>query len=172
MDENGRGRGFRDILLWLLVLVVPLLLMVLILPSSLTGSDSDLPISQVAAAVQRGTVRGLTIQGDTVIVQFADGTIARSRKESGVSLVDTLRAEGVTPQQLAGVTVAVAAPSFWSSLGSFIWVVPLIIILGVILLMSRQTPVQSGGDQTLAFSRAGLGRSWPIVRGSASMMRQ
>ncbi|HLG50702.1 MAG TPA: ATP-dependent zinc metalloprotease FtsH [Chloroflexota bacterium] len=154
MDENGRGRGFRDILLWLLVLVVPLLLMVLILPSSLTGSDSDLPISQVAAAVQRGTVRGLTIQGDTVIVQFADGTIARSRKESGVSLVDTLRAEGVTPQQLAGVTVAVAAPSFWSSLGSFIWVVPLIIILGVILLMSRQTPVQSGGDQTLAFLKS------------------
>jgi cell division protease FtsH len=154
MDENGRGRGFRDILLWLLVLVVPLLLMVLILPSSLTGSDSDLPISQVAAAVQRGTVRGLTIQGDTVIVQFTDGTIARSRKESGVSLVDTLRAEGVTPQQLAGVTVAVAAPSFWSSLGSFIWVVPLIIILGVILLMSRQTPVQSGGDQTLAFLKS------------------
>ncbi|MBX6772050.1 MAG: ATP-dependent zinc metalloprotease FtsH [Chloroflexi bacterium] len=154
MDENGRGRGFRDILLWLLVLVVPLLLMVLILPSSLTGSDSDLPISQVAAAVQRGTVRGLTVQGDTVIVQFTDGTVARSRKESGVSLVDTLRAEGVTPQQLAGVTVAVAAPSFWSSLGSFIWVVPLIIILGVILLMSRQTPVQSGGDQTLAFLKS------------------
>ncbi|HVC33837.1 MAG TPA: ATP-dependent zinc metalloprotease FtsH [Chloroflexota bacterium] len=154
MDENGKGRGLRDILVWVLLLGVPLLLVIFMLPQSLPSGNPQLPISQVALDVQRGDVRSLTVQGDTVLVQFVDGTAAQTQIETGATLLDTLRAEGVTAAQLADVSVQVASQPFWASLGALIWLLPIVLIVGAILLTSRQTPVQGGGDQTLSFLKS------------------
>src|SRR5581483_3163320 len=154
MDDNGRGRGLRDILVWAVLLAVPLLFVLFMLPQSLPSSDPEIPISQVATDIQHGTVRGLTVQGDSVQVQFVDGTTAQTHKEPGTSLLDTLRAEGVTSTQLADVSMQVASPPIWTTLGSLVWLLPILLVVGAILLMSRQTPSQGGGDQTLSFLKS------------------
>ncbi len=154
MDENGRGRGLKDILLWGALLAIPLLFLIFMLPQSLGGNDPEIPISQVANDIERGLVRSLTVQGDTVVVQFTDGNVAQTRKESGSSLLDTLRAEGVTTAQLDSVSVQVASQPFWASLGVLVWVIPIVLVVGAVLLMSRQGTAQGGGDQTLSFLKS------------------
>ncbi len=144
----------RDILVWVVLLAVPLLFVIFMLPQSLPSGDPEIPISQVALDIQHGTVRSLTVQGDSVVVQFVDGTMAQTHKEPGTSLLDTLRAEGVSPTQLDGVSIQVASPPVWTSLGSFVWILPILLVVGAILLMSRQTPSPGAGDQTLSFLKS------------------
>ena len=154
MDDNGRGRGLRDILVWAVLLAIPLIFVIFMLPQSLPSAEPEIPISQVAVDIKHGAVRGLTVQGDAVLVQFVDGTAAQSQKEPGTSLLDTLRAEGVTSSQLANVSIQVASEPFWASLGSLVWLLPVLLVVGAILLMSRQTPTQGSGDQTLSFLKS------------------
>src|SRR5579884_4063949 len=104
MEENGRGRGIREIVVWTLLLVVPLVWLILIVPQSLATAPPSIPISQVAVGVAHGSVRGLSVQGDSVKVQYVDGNTAVARMEPNQSIVDLLRAEGVTSEQLSRVT--------------------------------------------------------------------
>lgn len=154
MDDNGRGRGWRDVLLWAALLAVPVLLVIFLLPQSMPSNLPEIPISEVAADVQRGAVRSLTVQGDTVLVQLSDGSSAQSRKEPGMSLLASLRSEGVTASELRTVSIQVAGQPLWTSLGVLAWAIPGLLIIGAILLLSRQTPVQGGGDQTLSFLKS------------------
>ncbi|HVB96648.1 MAG TPA: ATP-dependent zinc metalloprotease FtsH [Chloroflexota bacterium] len=154
MNENGRGRGIREVLLWALIIAVPLGWLVLTLPQAFPKSDPTVPISEVAADVARGSVRALTVQGDTVDVLYSDGRTTQTVKESGQSITEALLSEGVTPVQLSAVTIQVVPESFWSSIGIWIWLLPIAFIVGAIMLMTRQTPVQGNTDQTLSFLKS------------------
>ncbi len=154
MEENGRGRGFRDVLVWGLIIALPLAWLVFVLPQSFSSSQSVVPISQVATAVQRGTVRSLDVQGDTVTVTYADGSTAIARKETNQSVVDALQGEGVSPSQLSNVTIEVVPPSPLTSLGPSLWIVIGLVVVGIIIMVSRQSPTQSGPDQTLTFLKS------------------
>ncbi|HLH72283.1 MAG TPA: ATP-dependent zinc metalloprotease FtsH [Chloroflexota bacterium] len=154
MNDNGRGRSIRDVLLWALIIAVPLGWLILTLPEVLPKNDPTIPISQVAADVERGDVRALTVQGDSVEVLYTDGQTAESQKESGQSIVNELKNQGVTTEKLSTVTIEVVPQSFWSSIGIWIWLLPIAFIVGAILLMSRQAPVQGNTDQTLSFLKS------------------
>lgn len=154
MDENGRGRSIRDVLVWALLLAVPLGWIIFILPQSLPKGDPEIPISQVATDVKNGTVRSLSVQGDTVVVQLVDGTVVQTQKESNQSIMDAMRSEGVTSTELSVVAIQVTSAPFWESLGSMVWILPAIFIIGAIVLMSRQSPAQGGTDQTLSFLKS------------------
>jgi cell division protease FtsH len=154
MEEQGRSRGVREILVWALLLVVPLAWLIFILPQSVTNAPPTIPISAVAAAVERGSVHSLAIQGDTVKVHFIDGTEATSQKEANGSIVDVLRAEGVTSQQLSQISMEVLSPLPWSSFGPAIWILGGLGLLSVVLLLTRQSPTQGGTDQTLSFLKS------------------
>ncbi|HUX86605.1 MAG TPA: ATP-dependent zinc metalloprotease FtsH [Chloroflexota bacterium] len=154
MNENGRGRGIREVLLWALIIAVPLGWLVLTLPQALPKSDQTVPISEVAADVERGSVRALTVQGDSVDVFYTDGRTAQTVKESGQSITDSLRSDGVTTAELSAVTIQVVPESFWSSIGIWIWLLPIAFIVGAIMLMTRQSPAQGSTDQTLSFLKS------------------
>lgn len=133
---------------------VPLGWIIFILPQSLPKGDPEIPISQVATDVKNGTVRSLSVQGDTVVVQLVDGTVVQTQKESNQSIMDAMRSEGVTPTELSAVAIQVTSVPFWESLGSMVWILPAIFIIGAIVLMSRQSPAQGGTDQTLSFLKS------------------
>ena len=42
MEEQGRGRGIREVIVWALLLVVPLAWIIFVLPQSLTSVGVDL----------------------------------------------------------------------------------------------------------------------------------
>src|SRR5690348_1162567 len=116
MDDNGRGRGIRDIIVWALLLVLPLGWLIFVLPQSFGSSQQSIPITQVVSAIQGGSVRSLTVSGDTVQVQYTDGSTAVSHKESNQTIFDLLQQEGVTQQQLKNVSIDVVPPSPWAAL--------------------------------------------------------
>jgi cell division protease FtsH len=154
MEENGRGRKLRTIIVWALLLLLPLGWLVFMLPQTLSDPAQTIPISQVATDVKQGTVRSLEVQGNTVQVQFDDGSTATAQKEPSQSLVDQLVAEGVTTTQLSRVSLGVAPQSFWSSLGISLWLVIGLAVVGVVIVLSRQSPTQSGPDQTMSFLKS------------------
>jgi cell division protease FtsH len=133
---------------------LPLVWLVFVLPQSLSSGGSVVPISQVAAAIERGAVRELTVQGDTVTVTYNDGSTATTRKETGQSIEEALLSQGVTATQLAVVAIDVVPPSPLTSLGSSLWLIVGLIVVGVVMLATRQSPAQGGSDQTLSFLKS------------------
>jgi cell division protease FtsH len=99
-------------------------------------------------------VRELAVQGDNVTVTYNDGSTAISHKEPNQSIEDTLRSYGVTSAQLSAVEIQVAQPSPLPSLGISLWIVVGLVVLGVVMLVTRQSPTQSGPDQTLSFLKS------------------
>jgi cell division protease FtsH len=154
MDDNGRGRGFRDIVVWALLLVIPLGWLLLTLPSALSGGHQTVPISQVAQAIERGSVHSLTVEGDNVLVQYSDGATATAIKEPGSSVVQQLRDQGVSQSQLSVVTVEVVPESPFASLGPSIWIILGLVVVGGIILLTRQSSPSGGNDQTLSFLKS------------------
>jgi len=156
MDDNGRGRGIRDIIVWALLLVLPLGWLIFVLPQSFASGQQSIPITQVVAAIEGGSVRSLTVSGDTVQVQYTDGSTAVSHKESNQTIFGLLQQEGVTQQQLKNVSIDVVPESPWSSLlsGPFLWIGLGVLVIGGFLLFGRQSGGQSGPDQTLSFLKS------------------
>jgi cell division protease FtsH len=154
MEENGRSRGFREIIVWGLLLAVPLAWLILVLPQSLSGTPPSIPISQVATGVEHGMVQGLSVQGDAVRVQYRNGAIAVAQKEPNQSLLDVLHAEGVTPAQLSAVSLSIVPDSPLGSIGLPIWIVVGLVVAGIVFLVTRQSPNQNGNDQTLSFLKS------------------
>src|SRR5262245_14894792 len=158
MGGNGHGGEAREILIWTLFLAAPLIWLMLVVLPSFDATWPTVPISQVAKAVQAGTVRSLTAQGDYVTVEFSDGALAITRKEPNQSIMDVLLAEGVTSRQLSRVMIQVAPAPLWSRIGLPVWASLALFAAGVLLLLWRRSPGSGGGDQTLSFlkSRARL----------------
>ena len=68
-------------------------------------------ISQVAQMVQLAHIKSITVKGDNLSIVSNDGTLQSSQKETEGSLSDTLKNYGVTPDQLAKVSITVSNAS-------------------------------------------------------------
>ncbi|MBI2941058.1 MAG: ATP-dependent zinc metalloprotease FtsH [Chloroflexi bacterium] len=155
MDDNGSSRKLRDILAISLLLSLPVLWVILFVPRLFPTEPADtVALSTVAGSVKSGAVSTIVVSGDDLTVVLIDGRRVTSRKESDVGLTQTLRAMGVTDQQLARVDLRVDQSSGFDWLGSFIWILPLIGVLVLILVFSRQSPQAGPGDQTLSFLKS------------------
>ena len=82
------------------------------------SSQGPLTISQVAQQVEAGNITRIVVKDDnslTVISGQVDSAIEQTaRKEPETTLVSQLLALGVTPEQLAKVSVEVTPPSPWA----------------------------------------------------------
>jgi cell division protease FtsH len=66
-------------------------------------------LSEVAARAKAGSLTAITVRGDYLEVEMADGSVARSHKELEHSVTQSLLNLGVTEEQLAGLQLQVAA---------------------------------------------------------------
>lgn len=115
-----------------------------------------IPVSQVAQDIESGTVSKLVVNGDSINVTYANGTLKTSKKEVEASLSDTLKNYGVTAEQLAKVAIEVqdqSSFSFWLvTLSPFL--LSLLSIIFIIWLLSRQMKGASMQAFTFGQSRA------------------
>ena len=125
--------------------------------SYLTGSrqePEELPISVLAADVQSGKVISIVVEGETLNLTYAGEVKKVSKKEVGTALSDTLKNYGVTPEQLAAVTVDIKKESgfrFWLiTLAPFL--LPLAFILILVWFLMRQ--VKGAGMRAVAFGQS------------------
>ncbi len=116
------------------------------------GSEES--ISQVAAHIASGTVQSIIVSGDTLEITERNGTKHVSQKETGVSVTDSFAAYGVTPEQLANITIDVkSASGIWFWVANLAPVVIPLLFIGLLMwVMTRQ--VRGAGVQAFSFGQS------------------
>ena len=120
-----------------------------------TDSTDVIGLNQVAQMVQDGTVNTITVQGESITIEPKNsGPVLRSRKESNESLFETLKALGVSTEQLESVVIEVeSAPNSAAIFNWLIMLLPMVLIFGFFIFIMRQA---GGGGQNRAMQ---FGRS-------------
>jgi len=133
-DENRMNPAKQtNILRWILIGGGLLLLLVILIPRP--SNVPELEISQVFQRAEAGELAKIEVRGDKLEVVANDGEVFRSRKESGVSILEELENRGVvTGDEGVQVEVKKTGTSFGSVLLALL---PLIIFGGLILYMMR-----------------------------------
>lgn len=136
------------------VLIFLILMSLYSLVTSGGAAPKEIALSQVAADVKAGTVTSINVTNDTLKLTYADKTEKVSRKDPSAGLPETLATYGVTPDQLAKVSIAVKGESgfqYWFiALAPFI--VPLIFLGFLVWFLTRQ--VKGAGMQAFTFGQS------------------
>ena len=144
-------RLLRNGFIYLLITVAVLAIFLTLFSDSLGGSE-EIPINEVISRSVRGEIEKIEVSNDRLTVFTKSGETFASRKESGASMVDTLRESGVDPA-VSGVSVEVKGAGGLSSLfGVLLNFLPLIFFGAVLLFMMRQA--QGSGSQTFSFGKS------------------
>lgn len=158
-NRNPRGRkgGILEqfgnqILLGVFILL--LLASVYSFLGSPAAATREVPLSEVAAKIEKGEVSKIMVQGDALQVTLKSGEIISSKKEVESSLTETLINYGVSSDALSAVAVTVAdqgGVTFWL-LNILPFVLPIIFILVFFWYISRQ--VRGATMQAFTFGQS------------------
>jgi len=116
--------------------------------------NNEIPLSVVAADVAEGKISTITVNGDSLDLIYADTTTKTSRKDPSAGLPETLATYGVTPAELAKVSITIQGQSgfqFWFITLAPI-VLPLLFIIFIFWFLSRQ--VKGAGMQAFSFGQS------------------
>ena len=86
-------------------------------------------LNQLASYVNAGDVRSITVQGDTVYVQLNTGEKLQTRKENDESLLETLRAFGVSQETFEALPFeAESAPNSSAIFSWLMMLLPMVLV--------------------------------------------
>jgi cell division protease FtsH len=137
----------------LLILVAAVALLYSLFTPSQKPQEID--ISEVAKQAQDGLIREIRVKDDVIKVVYKNPDVpeATSRKEPGISAIQTLKDLGVSQEQLAKITFKMEPPSDVSNwiaiLGSF---VPMVLVFALFYFLMRQA--QGTNNQALSFGKS------------------
>ncbi|GAB4532601.1 MAG: ATP-dependent zinc metalloprotease FtsH [Anaerolineae bacterium] len=143
----------------ILAVVLPLVLL-----SQRQQTLEETTLSEIARAIEAGTVESLAVQGDLLTATKIDGSTLSARKESNISAMEALQLLGASTESLKTLPIVVRNPSAGPGniLSILLTFAPIFIIGFLMFRVMRQ--MQGGG-----FTNMGsLGRSNPrVVSGAA-----
>ena len=150
---NSRNQSYMIYLLLFIAIVA----MVYFNVKQQPNAQGPLTISQVAQQIQDGKITRIVVKEDNslqVISSGGSGPIEQTaRKEPETTLVSQLVAFGVTPEQLANVTIEVTPPSPYAGiLNMAIYILPVIMIGGLFWFIFRQA--QGSNNAAMAFGKS------------------
>ena len=144
------SRWMRNSFIYLLIIVAVIAIFFTLFSD--VGGTSEIPISEVATMAKHGEIQSLEVSGDQLTVLTNRGETYTSRKEEGVSIVETLQAYGVDPL-MGNLNLVVKGSSGLGSLFNLLLTfLPLIFFGAVLLFMMRQA--QGNSSQTFSFGRS------------------
>ena len=113
-------------------------------------------LQEMARLARDGQVQVMVLTGDLVTSRLVDGQLVNSRKESQISVLDTLRNYGVPESQIQGIDLEVRdASSGTSAAGSWVLgvaaMMSVLLVVGLVLASSRG----GGGGKYSSFTRSG-----------------
>ena len=133
---------------WILIGAGVVLLLLIFLPRS--SNVPELQISRVIQMAEDGLVTEIQVRGDKLDVTTTSGATFRSRKETGVSVLELLAERGIdTGAQEIQITVKNEGRSFGSILLAFL---PIIILIGFFIYMFRGA--RGGLNQTMKIGKS------------------
>jgi len=119
-----------------------------------TAAPEDIAVSQLTADIKTGTIQKILVEGDVLTATYADGTEKTAKKEANTAFSQTLSNYGVTPEELAKVSIEVKDESgfrYWFfSLAPIL--LPLLLIGIFVWFLSRQ--VKGAGMQAFTFGQS------------------
>ncbi len=141
-----------------MITTILIILTIVLLYSYVVDNQKDqqeIAISQLAQDVKSQKVESVIVRGEDIEAKYLDSeTIFISKKESATSISDTLTNYGVTPEQLANVTIDIKDQTglgYWLLVtGPFL--IPLFFILFLIWYLTRQ--VKGAGMQAFTFGQS------------------
>ena len=120
------------------------------------NTQGPLTISQVAQQIEAGKIARITVKNDNslTVVSSTDSTIEQTaRAEPATTVVSQLLALGVTPDQLAKVSVEVVPPSPWAGLLTLAgYILPVILFAVLFWFIFRQA--QGSNNAAMAFGKS------------------
>lgn len=137
-----------------IVLIFLLLVSVSSLIAELSRPSDVIPLSTVAADVAGGKIHAITVDEDSLDIEYAGGAHKTSRKDPSAGLPETLTTYGVTPAELSAVSITIRGQStfqFWLlTLAPLL--IPIIFIAFLFWFLSRQ--VRGAGMQAFTFGQS------------------
>ena len=151
--SNGPG-NFGRYWFWL-VLIGLVVIGSRFLINTSSDTSNQVGLNEIAQKVESGDIKQITVQGDMLTVELADSdTVLRGRKENTISLLETLKALGVSEDKLEDLPIDVeSAPNSGAIINWLIMLLPMILIFGFFIFIMRQA---GGGGQNRAMQ---FGRS-------------
>ena len=136
------------------ILIFLLLMSVYSFIASFVKPSDDIPLSEVAADVASGKISEITVNGDSLNLVYADESTKTSRKDPSAGLPETLATYGVTPAELAKVSITMKGQSgfqFWFLTLAPV-ILPLLFIAFLFWFLTRQ--VKGAGMQAFSFGQS------------------
>ncbi|MFA5996503.1 MAG: ATP-dependent zinc metalloprotease FtsH [Candidatus Paceibacterota bacterium] len=136
------------------VLIFLLLMSVYSLVESFATPSTTIPLSVVATDVGEGKVKAIVVNGDSLELEYADGSTKLSRKDPSAGLPETLATYGVSPEELTKVSITIQGQSgftFWFLNLAPIFI-PILFIVFLFWFLSRQ--VRGAGMQAFSFGQS------------------
>jgi len=120
-----------------------------------SGDASNLVgLNQLASYVNAGDVRSITVQGDTVYVQLNTGEKLQTRKENAESLLETLRAFGVSQETFESLPFeAESAPNSSAIFSWLMMLLPMALVFAFFIFIMRQAG-SGGQNRAMQFGRS------------------
>lgn len=149
---NSRNQSY---IVYLLLFVAIIAMVFTQFRQSSTGTDT-LTINQVAADIQAGLVKRISVDEDRLTVVYAE-TEKKSNKEPGETLVKQLMDLGVTSSQLTAdkIKVDIKPPNAWLGILTIMgYILPFLILGGVLWFIFRQAQGSNNAAMSFGKSRA------------------
>jgi cell division protease FtsH len=149
---NSSGSLVRNIISTILIFLILSSIYSLIVGNQ--NTVQTIPISQLAGDIISGGVKTVTVTGDNLDVVYTNGANKQSQKETGVALTQTLVDYGVTPAELAKVSINVGSDrgiAFWL-LNFGPTIISLLFVIFFVWFLSRQ--VKGAGMQAFTFGQS------------------
>ncbi|MEK7579964.1 MAG: ATP-dependent zinc metalloprotease FtsH [Patescibacteria group bacterium] len=114
----------------------------------------EISLSQLAQKINSGDVKEIIVKNDNLEIALTDGNKEKSKKEFGISLVQTLLNLGVSEEKLSAVEIKVEEENGLGAVifGSIPFLLPILFLILLFWWMTRQA--QSGAMQAFHFGRS------------------
>ncbi len=118
------------------------------------GTADNIPINEVASAINEGMVERITVSEDELTILYANDRIATSRKDPSLPAPEQLISLGADPDAVAEVEWVYEQPSDWASwlVAAASYLLPFLLAIGFFYLMLRQA--QGTNSQALNFGKS------------------
>jgi cell division protease FtsH len=153
-DPKGSGGSFLGRSWFWLVLAVLVLFGSRFFFSRPVDMSNLVGLNEVAQKVEAGEVARIVVQGDLVTIEMRQGPDLRSRKETGYSLLETLKTMGVSAQKLETLPIVVeSAPNSSAVFSWLIMLLPMLLIFAFFFFIMRQAG-GAGQNRAMQFGRS------------------
>ncbi len=153
-DPKGSGGSFLGRSWFWLVLAVLVLFGSRFFFSRPVDMSNLVGLNEVAQKVEAGEVARIVVQGDLVTIEMKQGPDLRSRKETGYSLLETLKTMGVSAQKLETLPIVVeSAPNSSAVFSWLIMLLPMLLIFAFFFFIMRQAG-GAGQNRAMQFGRS------------------